>query len=90
MIDDEVGTGVWCSRCYGDHYTADCPTKVNPDGKPIDYGTCSVCREAVPLCAECGHSKASHIAKFGGICVGCPCPGYSPAEDHIPDFGLSK
>jgi hypothetical protein len=33
-----------------------------------------------PICAECGHRKSNHIENWGGICVGCPCPGFKPLK----------
>jgi hypothetical protein len=41
MNNDDLG--VWCSICFGDHYTIDCPKKTAKDN-PVNYGTCSVCR----------------------------------------------
>lgn len=36
---------------------------------------------AKAICVECGHSKDSHIDKWGGICVGCPCSGFKSKAD---------
>lgn len=33
-----------------------------------------------PLCAACGHGRDGHRDELGGICIGCPCPGYQPPE----------
>lgn len=39
-----------------------------------------------PKCAECGHVRSSHVDKFGGICVGCPCSGFKNA-DYVSEPG---
>lgn len=32
-------------------------------------------------CANCNHEREGHWDRWGGICVGCPCPGWKD-----PDF----
>ena len=32
------------------------------------------------ICKNCRHGKDCHVDKWGGICVGCPCPGFEPIE----------
>lgn len=38
------------------------------------------------ICKNCGHGRNGHVDKWGGICVGCPCPGFElvNAAESLP------